>query len=189
VTLDYKSIIVVDVEATCWQGKIPPGQQNEIIEIGVCRFDLEAREPAEKRSILVKPERSQVSDFCTELTTLTQAQVDTGLSFVEACALLEDAYKSQTRVWASWGNYDRQIFQQQCASFQVDYPFSNRHINLKKHFGRYHNNGRQVGMARALDMAKLTLEGTHHRGGDDAWNIARLLQFMLNQHGEGILRL
>jgi len=29
-------ILVIDVEATCWQGKNPAGESNEIIEIGIC---------------------------------------------------------------------------------------------------------------------------------------------------------
>ncbi|HWO78436.1 MAG TPA: 3'-5' exonuclease, partial [Bacillus sp. (in: firmicutes)] len=33
---------------------------------------------------------------------------------------------------------------------------------------------RGVGMARALEMLKLPLEGTHHRGIDDARNIAKI---------------
>jgi inhibitor of KinA sporulation pathway (predicted exonuclease) len=43
---------------------------------------------------LVKPERSTVSEFCTELTTLTQEQVDQGMSFAEACERLQKRYLS-----------------------------------------------------------------------------------------------
>jgi inhibitor of KinA sporulation pathway (predicted exonuclease) len=32
-----------------------------------------------------------------------------------------------------------------------------------------------VGMARALQLAAHLLEGRHHRGDDDAWNIAALV--------------
>ena len=34
-----KNIIIIDLEATCWNGKIPAGQVNEIIEIGICVLD------------------------------------------------------------------------------------------------------------------------------------------------------
>ncbi|MFW5667426.1 MAG: exonuclease domain-containing protein, partial [Coleofasciculus sp.] len=74
-------ILVIDVEATCWQGKPPPGQESEIIEIGVCLLDCHSHYAVKTESILVKPERSTVSEFCTELTTLTQEQVDQGMSF------------------------------------------------------------------------------------------------------------
>ncbi|MEL7234583.1 MAG: exonuclease domain-containing protein, partial [Chloroflexota bacterium] len=72
---DY--IIVIDMEATCWRSnRRPPDQVSEIIEIGVCVLDLDTLEPDRKMSILVKPTLSTVSEFCTRLTSLTQAQVD-----------------------------------------------------------------------------------------------------------------
>ena len=37
-------------------------------------------------------------------------------------------------------------------------------------------------MDEALRLAGLPLEGTHHRGVDDAWNIAALLESMLRSH-------
>ena len=36
-------------------------------------------------------------------------------------------------------------------------------------------------MAKALQLVDLPLEGTHHRGIDDARNIAKLLPYMLEQ--------
>jgi hypothetical protein len=34
-------------------------------------------------------------------------------------------------------------------------------------------------MVEALRIMQLPLEGTHHRGGDDAWNIAGILSELL----------
>ena len=173
-------IVVVDIEATCWEPNLPPpGQQGEIIEIGVCLLDVGSGALSGKRSILVRPERSTVSAFCTQLTTLTQEQVDGGVSFAEACAILERGYRSRERVWASWGNYDRAMFEAQCAERHIRYPFSEQHINVKKLFADLRGLRRRVGMKTALKIARLSLEGTHHRGSDDAWNIARLLAGLL----------
>jgi inhibitor of KinA sporulation pathway (predicted exonuclease) len=36
-------------------------------------------------------------------------------------------------------------------------------------------------MAETLQALKLPLEGTHHRGDDDAWNIAAILSNILLQ--------
>ena len=88
---------VVDVEATCWQGAPPQGQTSEIIEIGLTVVDFEAGEHGErvaKHRILVRPQRSTVSGFCAELTGLTQSEVDSGVSFAEACKLLAAQYQS-----------------------------------------------------------------------------------------------
>src|SRR4051794_35326200 len=105
---------VVDVEATCWTGAPPRGETNEIIEIGVCVLDTTDWSRVQRRSILVRPRRSRVSAFCTELTSLTQEEVDTGLDFADACALVRDEFRGRFRTWASWGDYDRRQFERQC---------------------------------------------------------------------------
>jgi inhibitor of KinA sporulation pathway (predicted exonuclease) len=167
-------LLVIDVEATCWQGKTPPGEQSEIIEIGLCRVDLRTGELLETRGIWVKPERSKISAFCTELTTITPEMVVDGISFSDACALLETKYRAKERAWASYGDYDRKQFERQCESFGVLYPFGPRHYNIKRAFAREQGLPKQVGMAGALRHLGLPLEGTHHRGADDAANIARI---------------
>lgn len=91
-------IVVVDLEATCWDGNPPPEQEQEIIEIGVCVLDIASRERGKKQSLLVRPERSTISPFCTKLTTLTQAQVEReGMPFAEAVARLQNEYSPAER--------------------------------------------------------------------------------------------
>ncbi|MFB9907190.1 exonuclease domain-containing protein [Allokutzneria oryzae] len=172
-------VLVVDVEATCWDGAPPRGQVSEIIEIGVCVLDTATLERGERRAVLVRPERSEVSPFCTELTTLTAADVASGLSFVDACASLREDFGARDLVWASYGDYDRKQFQRQCDATGTPYPFGPRHINVKTLFALAHNLTAEVGMDRAVELAGLSLEGTHHRGVDDAWNIAALLAGLL----------
>ncbi len=168
-------LLVIDVEATCWEGEAPAGQESEIIEIGVCTLDIATGVRRDKKSLLVKPERSQVSPFCTQLTTLTQEQVSQGMSFAEACMILQRGYLSHDRVWASYGDYDRAQFERQCRARQIANPFGTRHINIKTLFALAYALPREVGMSQALDIAGIPLEGTHHRGDDDAWNIAALM--------------
>ena len=172
-------IIVVDVEATCWEGDKPPGQENEIIEIGICTLSITSGERLTKETILVKPERSTVSEFCTQLTTLTQEQVERGIDFPNACSILKNKYLSKDRVWASYGDYDRRQFERQCQSRQISYPFGARHINVKTLFALIYALPNEVGMAEALEIMNLPLEGVHHRGVDDAWNIAGILSELL----------
>ncbi|WP_447005409.1 exonuclease domain-containing protein [Saccharothrix isguenensis] len=166
---------VVDVEATCWDGEPPPGQVHEIIEVGLTTVDLAAGERVGKHRVVVRPQRSAVSPFCTELTGLTQAEVDTGVTFAEACRLLEVEHEAGVRPWASWGDYDREQFTRQCRATGVRYPFGRRHWNVKLVFAQAHGLRKRPGMARALTVAGLPLEGRHHRGDDDAWNIAALV--------------
>ncbi|MFC0040267.1 3'-5' exonuclease [Actinomadura rayongensis] len=173
--MDGGTLNVIDIEATCWNGPVPKGMHNEVIEIGLCTIDLDRRERTGRHRILVRPERSRVSAFCTGLTGLTAEEVATGLAFADACALLEREHAAGTRVWASWGDYDRKQFERQCAQTGVRYPFGRRHVNAKAVHAESHGLSRRMGMAAALEHGGLPLEGRHHSGVDDAWNIAALI--------------
>lgn len=175
-------IVVVDIEATCWTGNAPEGMVSDIIEIGVCLLDVKSGEITENRGIIVKPERSEVSEFCTELTTITPELVSKeGIPYSEACKILRKEYQSQSRAWASFGAYDQKQFQRQCNDLGVGYPFSPSHLNVKTWFALQHQLGHEAGMSGALELLGLPLEGTHHRGVDDARNIAKILRHLL-QH-------
>jgi inhibitor of KinA sporulation pathway (predicted exonuclease) len=173
---------VVDVEATCWDGEPPAGMVSEIIEIGLTVVDLHEARRVEKRYLLVRPERSTVSEFCTELTSLTQARVEHAATFAEACKQLAVDFAAGPRRWASWGDYDRKQFERQCQATHTPYPFGHRHVNAKAVFTEAHALRKRPGMAAALALAALPLEGRHHRGDDDAWNIAALI---LTLHARG----
>ncbi|MEV7123338.1 3'-5' exonuclease [Kitasatospora griseola] len=166
---------VVDVEATCWDGAPPPGAVSEIIEIGLTVVDLGAGTRLARHRILVRPVRSAVSRFCTELTGLTQQEVDRGVGFAEACRLLAAEHRAGERPWISWGDYDRHQFTRQCGATRTPYPFGRHHTNAKAVFTEAHGLRKRPGMAQALEIAGLPLEGRHHRGEDDAWNIAALV--------------
>lgn len=178
---NLNKILVIDIEATCWETAPPPNEENEIIEIGICTLDIPSGKPIDRQSILVKPERSTVSKFCTELTTLTQKQVDKGITFTDACKILKRKYHSKDCVWASYGDYDRKQFLKQCESRLVPYPFNPRHINVKTLFAVVYALPKEVGMVAALEYLNFPLEGTHHRGVDDAYNIAKILSHLLLQ--------
>jgi inhibitor of KinA sporulation pathway (predicted exonuclease) len=180
---NLKSVLVVDIEATCWEPK-PLSKskefESEIIEVGICELSLD-KGISNKRSIIIRPQYSKVSDFCTGLTTLTQKDVDAGTSLRTACETLESEFGSRNKVWASYGDYDRKQFEKECRSKSVDYPFGPRHINVKNLFALMFRLDREVGMPEALDLLGLKLEGTHHRGVDDASNIAKILEIILEK--------
>lgn len=194
---------VVDVEATCWAEQAPPGMTSEIIEIGLAVLDLDPDPGADtdadagsavggvrvsRHRILVRPARSTVSAFCTELTGLTQAEVETGVSFAEACTVLARDHAAGTRPWASWGDYDRKQFTRQCQAANTPYPFGARHVNAKAAFTSAHALAKRPGMAQALEIAGLPLEGRHHSGVDDAWNIAALILATVRRDGAAAYR-
>lgn len=169
------TILVVDLESTCWEGEPPPGETSEIIEIGLSTVDLKTLTRIQKRSFLVKPVQSEISDFCTELTTLTPDMFVEAGSLAEAVKVLKQEYRSRDRLWASWGDYDRRQFERVCQAQNVGYPFGPSHLNVKSLFAAAIGASRELGLDGAYKHLGLTMEGTHHRGDDDAWNIAEIL--------------
>ncbi|HAI76391.1 MAG TPA: DNA polymerase III [Microscillaceae bacterium] len=178
--MDLTRVVVVDIEATCWEGKPPQGQKNEIIEFGIALLNVKTGEVEANEGILVKPITSEISPFCTSLTTITPEMVATdGLPFAEACAYLQQQYQTKNRIWASYGAYDYNQIQKQCLQQQVLFPLGVQHLNVKAFFNLKHKMSYPVGMSQALEKLGLPLTGTHHRGVDDSRNIAAILAHLL----------
>lgn len=169
--------LIIDFEATCWNHKTPDGMHNEIIEIGISGVDYKTKEIRLRETIIVKPEFSTISPFCKELTTLTDEFINEhGISFSEACDILEKKYKSKDRIWLSWGEYDKNIIESNCKLKGIRNPFGRTHINMKPLFSFAFGIGTDLGVGQALEHLGMEFDGTPHRGGDDAYNIARILQ-------------
>ncbi len=176
--------LVIDVEATCDDAGAVPGPEMEIIEVGALFVDGDSLAPLEEFQTFVRPVRHpRLTAFCTQLTTITQAMVDAAPAFPEAMAALSariHAHGGPPQVlFASWGAYDRSQFEQDCRYHSVAWPFGPDHLNLKAQFSERRGSSRRFGMAQALRVVGLPLAGTHHRGIDDARNIARLLPFIV----------
>jgi len=175
-------LICCDIESTCWErGEQPKKEVSEIIEIGVAVINLKSLQIEQSEGIIVKPARSKISKFCTQLTTITQDQVDKGVSFSQACDILVNKYDSKNLVWGSWGQYDRKMFESQCRETYVDYPFSREHINIKNIFSVFYGASKEFNMPTALEELDMILQGTLHRGVDDAVNIASIFGSMLHK--------
>ena len=81
-------------------------------------------------------------------------------------------------VLCSWGGYNLTQFRIDCRRHGLALPASfERHVNLKKEFARLLG-VKACGMERA-GPRRATAGGTHHRGIDDARNIARLAVLVL----------
>lgn len=175
-----KPYLVVDLEATCDERHFPRDQM-ETIEVGAVLVDPDTLEPMDEFVTFVKPVvRPWLTAFCTQLTSITQADVDAAPVFSQA---MQDwaAWLPGPAVFGSWGAYDKLQLLQDARRHGVDLPVdTERHLNLKAEFAKA-TGMRRCGMARALERAGLPLVGTHHRGIDDARNIARLLPFALGR--------
>jgi inhibitor of KinA sporulation pathway (predicted exonuclease) len=174
---DLRVINIVDIESTCWDKpeEKPQGEQNEIIEIGIVALDVQTLEITDKQSILIKPQFSTVSPFCTQLTTLTQELLDKeGVSLTHALEILKAKYKPSMRTWASYGDYDREAFKTNCARIGAPYVWGSTHLNIKNLLALHKNLKREIGMSEACKLLGIPMTGIHHRGLDDAENIAKI---------------
>lgn len=172
-----KKILVIDIEATCWEPRRPE-LRNEIIEIGIAEVDIKTKAIERTESIIVLPQTTQISQFCTDLTTLTPEFVkEHGISYHSALDILDTKYKANKQIFASWGDYDRKSFEKNCEWNRTGYPFSNMHLNVKTLFAA--KMGYNGGQAKCGEDLGIKMEGTAHRGIDDAINIAKILVKLL----------
>jgi inhibitor of KinA sporulation pathway (predicted exonuclease) len=170
------AILVVDLEATC--SDTDPAFDMETIEIGACWVGLDGS-VIDRFQSFVRPIANPVlTDFCSRLTGITQADVDAAQHFPAAADALREfvsRHQQLGSVWASWGVYDRRQLDRDSARHGVVAPIVLEHENLKRRFAKTRRIGKEVGMVKACELVGLTLAGTHHRALDDALNVARLL--------------
>jgi len=174
-------LIVVDLEATCSNDNSVPRDHMEIIEIGAVLVDTNDLSVEDEFQSFVQPvRRPQLTAFCTELTGITQDMVADAATFPEAITAFKDWMSPGKRhaMFGSWGDYDRKQFAQDCRHHTVDYPMP-AHINLKQKFSDRQGRRKRYGMAGALRLCGLALEGDHHRAFDDARNISKLLPWII----------
>ncbi|WP_205881898.1 3'-5' exonuclease [Leeia aquatica] len=175
--------LLVDFEATCCDQGSVPRQEMEIIEVGAVMVDSASLGMVGEFQSFVRPQRHpRLTAFCSRLTHITQAEVDAAPTFPEVCARWKTWLGGfPDYLFCSWGDYDRTQLEQDCALHRVPYPMRSGHLNVKRQFARQQHLPRPLGLGQAVALAGLTFIGTHHRGIDDARNIAQLLPFIFGE--------
>lgn len=169
-------LLVVDFEETCWDGAAPPGQETEIIEIGIAEIILDEPVPTIGRtaSYFVRPVQSEVSAYCTMLTGITPAMVrKQGRHLNEVIGTIRKNFGGGAKTWAAWGRDDESI-RRDCARLGIEQPFSDSYLNLGMLYNLFMGVDKQAGVDAALKRFGLTFEGSRHRAGHDAYNTARI---------------
>ena len=166
--------IILDLEATCWQDRRTG--PNEIIEIGALCINDKQEILGEFQSFVKPQAHPKLSKFCTELTSITQKMVDSAPLFPEALDYFLQWIQSfkDDYMLCSWGNYDRNQFLSDCQLHNTNFAWLRPHISLKHQHAEICKLRRKVGVKNALKLEGLDFEGTHHRGIDDARNIAKI---------------
>lgn len=186
--------ILFDLEATCWEREACNGRIGEIIEIGAVKLG-ENTEQLDTFQTFIKPTKNPIlSEFCVGLTTIKQSDVDSAPYFAEAMLSFEDWICGENGDFSdimliSWGYYDKNAILQEC---NLKHYYGNiismlkNHRSLKHDFAKFRS--KRCGMEKALEILGIPLEGTHHRGIDDALNIAKIFKAVFEEWQEFLLK-
>lgn len=168
-------VVVADLELTCWEGKPPEGEAAEIIEIGYCITNLDTMTRSEPVSVKIRPARSTVSAYCTELTGWTAKDLRSGQPFADACKTL--TYKAGLRQypWCSWGIGDQTAIASAVAESWAPYPFSEQHFDLSTLYSLLLGRPLRSSQESALEFLGIEPVGRAHVGAWDAYNAAGIL--------------
>lgn len=174
------NFIIYDLEATCCENNEFPREEMEIIEIGAIKINSDGN-IVDTFDIFVKPMlHTTLTQFCKDLTTIKQTDVDNGKNFKEASDLflkwISDDY-SQEYALISWGNFDKNQFIRDSQLSKLNSYWIKNCFNLKEKYStEILNAKKQFGLQKALKKEGLEFTGTCHRGIDDANNIAKIFK-------------
>jgi inhibitor of KinA sporulation pathway (predicted exonuclease) len=183
---EMTNYVIFDLEASC--GKEIPNGESEIIEIGAVKLNEKLEIVDEFQSFIRPIIHPTITYFCEELTSITQSDVDGADTFdivfpkfyewATDIRTSKDWFTEKPTWFCSWGFYDKKMILSDLKKHKHMYEaFADvfaSHISIKHQHGQMIGNKRGVGMATALNMLGLTLDGTHHRAISDARNIAKI---------------
>lgn len=174
-------IACVDLEATCDDSPSFNRREMEIIEFGCTLLNPEYKVVGTFNSFVRPTINPILTQFCKELTTITQDQVDTADTWdqvaVQIARFLEDQIPGGApEIWVSWGDFDRNLINRECERFNICSPMVDQHYNLKKLEASQRNSKKQQGMNTTIESMGLVFPGTLHRACDDAAALAMIME-------------
>lgn len=184
-----RDIIVFDIECTCWDDSENRSRdERETIEIGAVLLDGTHFEILNEFDVLIKPVNNPIlSEFCTNLTTISQSQIDKGVSFAEGLDSFQKWYTFKGNpLFLTWGYFDKNHLVMESekknyhGQFVTDILTHGCHVNVKQKFAD-HMDCAPCGVGKALRKLQIKFEGTQHRGIDDARNIAKIAKYIKYQ--------
>jgi len=168
--------IIFDLEATCWEHPRPTYKQ-EVIEIGALMVDEYAHATAVFSEFIQPIFHPTLSPFCRELTSIEQKDVANAELFPEVIEAFQEwigYFDDEEYILCSWGFFDKKIFINNCELHDIDDDWLDPHINLKQQYQKVKGLSRKIGLKRAVEKEGFEFSGTHHRGIDDAHNLAKI---------------
>jgi len=141
---------VIDLEATCWERDDVNKQPHEIIEIGAVLLD-ENFNYIKEYSQFVKPQDNPIlSEYCKDLTTITQKDVDNAPPIFEVIPqFAEWLAPYENVIFCSWGNFDKNQMQKECDRYLLEFPFDEAFINIKEKYAEVLHRSKKTGLRKA----------------------------------------
>lgn len=173
--------IVADLE---WNGAYSHkahGYFNEIIEIGAVKLN-DRMELVDRYHALIKPVVSRkLSEIVTDLTSITEEELDGGVSFTQAVARLRKWIGQEKAVFLTWSTTDLLVLMENCRYFLGNdrIPFVQWYADLQAYFQQRlkMGNTQQVGLAKACELLGIVDDSMDsHRALDDSEMTGRILQ-------------
>ncbi|KAM6971845.1 ERI1 exoribonuclease 2 [Aplochiton taeniatus] len=197
----FAYLIVIDFESTCWREKNNFGQ--EIIEFPAVLLNTSTGEVESEFQTYVQPQEHPIlSEFCSELTGITQAQVEVGvplqiclsrfsrwlqtLQLQRGVVFPKDQRGSSASssqkpcAFLTWSDWDLGVcLQYECKRKQLSKPdVLNSWIDLRATYKLFYSR-KPKGLNGALQDLGIQFAGREHSGLDDARNTARLADRMM----------
>ncbi|MEN0005516.1 MAG: 3'-5' exonuclease [Bacteroidota bacterium] len=169
------NFIVYDIEATCWEGT-PRSLIQETIEIGAVLVSPYGEIESTFDSFIRPVLNPRLSYYCQNLTGIEQAQVNRAPKYpavIEAFQDWAEIYE-EDYVLCSWGNFDRRQLIQDCKLHKMEYDWVEEHINIKQQYKEIKRKHRVRGLRATVESEGFEFTGEHHRGIDDAENLAKI---------------
>ncbi|XP_060618696.2 3'-5' exoribonuclease 1 isoform X1 [Anolis sagrei] len=184
----YDYICVIDFEATCEEGN-QLDFTHEIIEFPIVLINTRTLEIEDTFQQYVKPViNPQLSDFCINLTGISQERVDKADEFPKVLQSVIDWMKQKelgsrySYAILTDGSWDMSKFLNiQCRVNRLRYPaFAKKWINIRKSYGNFYKVPRnQTKLSTMLEKLGMDYDGRPHSGLDDSRNIAQIAIRML----------
>lgn len=184
---EKKYIAVIDLELTCWDDtdeKKQPREKSEIIEIGIVILDKNFNILEEISSVCKPMYYPALTEYCTNLTGITQEEINNSRNLCVEFSILEDKYpvlqNKKELIWAAWGNdvkwlqteLNNKIYKDSNKRFFDPRVINVAAISKKLGFG--------AGLKKCMNKLQLEMDIPVHRALPDAKSTAKVLkQFKL----------
>lgn len=175
------NFIVFDLETTCWDGN-PPTDIREVIEIGAFRVDRFGEVNDQFQSFIRPTYYPRLSPYCTNLTNIQQAQVDTAKKFpIVMERFIDFIDTSNDFLLCAWGKMDKIILEAECEDHDIHFDGLEHYIDLKKQYHSINRSKRAYGLFNSLRREGIEFEGEQHRAEYDAYNLTKLFVRYIDQ--------